>query len=97
MGAASWPDGLPHAGGAAVRRLAGALLAALNRVEKYGRVGRGADGVFRVPGKYWTITMKEMVALEAGGCVRIDQDNGAVVAVFLERPGEDRKIDIDIA
>lgn len=61
------------------------LKSALNRMEKYGEVRRDDDGYFRAPGKYWTITCKEMAALEARGCVRVDQVGETTFAVFLER------------
>lgn len=66
-------------------KIGGPYLSALNRMEKHGEVKRDEDGYFRAPGKYWTITCREMHILELRGCVRVDQVGESTFAVFLER------------
>jgi hypothetical protein len=65
--------------------LSGALLAALNRIEKHGQALRCDDGYFRVATKYWSISPKEMAALEAKGCAVVEKVGESTFARFLGR------------
>lgn len=59
-----------------------------HKLQKYGEIRLDADGVFSQPGKYWTITRKEMADAERAGFCRIDTVGESTFAVYLPRPKE---------
>lgn len=66
---------------AVIPTLSGSDKAALYRLQKYGEVKRDDEGRFSVPGKYWSIDMKQMARLEEFGLCRIDAVGGSIFAV----------------
>jgi hypothetical protein len=56
---------------------------ALYRLEKHGELLLGADGFYRVPGKYWSMDSKTIARLVALGRCRVDVVGGSTFAVAL--------------
>jgi hypothetical protein len=61
--------------------LSGADKSALYRLKKYGELKIDDEGVFSVPGKYWSITLKQMDRLEHMGLCKIQCVGQSVFAV----------------